>query len=293
MTRDGVLRQIQVGPTDLVVDIGGGHRPFPRADLVIEKHPFDQGLHRTEPMQFPRAPVIKADALAVPLPDHSCGLIFASHIIEHLPDPKGFISEIKRCSRRVYLEFPSRNRELMLAWSFHEWLVEPQETVLRFYRNDLPQFFGAFFHAGHDAALAAWSDARHEYLNTSVYCDSDKLQCEFPTETATQLVLRDSVYGSSKINVAESIDRPRYSAREVVAIAVQSWAPGLYKRLSRKRKRISTPAPLPDSVVTRLMCLRCRQASLRRTGDLLICQSCGEHYREDRGVFDFDRQKNG
>ena len=157
MTREDVLRRIEIGTDDFVIDIGGGHRPFWRANLVIEKHPFENSQHRNQPMRFPHVPVIKADAMALPIRDQGCELIFASHIIEHLPDPQRFVDEIKRCSRHVYLEFPSRNRELMFAWSFHQWLVEFDSGTLRFYRNDLPQLFGRLFHEGYDTALGAWS----------------------------------------------------------------------------------------------------------------------------------------
>src|SRR5258708_6889893 len=110
MTRKQILSRIEISKTDFVIDIGGGHRPFARADLFIEKFPFAHSLHGDHPMQFPRVPVIKADAMALPIPDGGCDLVFASHIIEHLPDPALFVAEIKRCSRWVYLEFPSRNR---------------------------------------------------------------------------------------------------------------------------------------------------------------------------------------
>ena len=289
-TRKQILGRIDVSSTDFVIDIGGGHRPFWRADLVIEKYPFNHSLHRNQPMQFPRVPVIKADAVAIPVPNGGCDLIFASHIIEHLPDPERFVAEIKRCSQRVYLEFPSRNRELMFAWSFHEWLIEPAGRVLRFYRNDLPQLFGRLFHEEFDAALGAWSEARHEHLNTSICCRSDELECDFPTETATEMLLRSSPRGSSKINFAEFIHRPRYSPREVLAFAAQSMLPGsVYARLSRQREGPSSPVPLPDSTLARLMCLHCRAATLRRTNDIITCQ-CGAQYSQDRGVFDFDLQ---
>lgn len=289
-TREQILRRIDVGKTDFVIDIGGGHRPFWRADLVIEKHPFEHSLHRTQAMQFPAVPVIKADAMAVPVPDGGCDLIFASHILEHLPDPGGFIEEIKRCSQHVYLEFPSRNRELMFAWSFHEWLIELDGRVLKFYRNDLPQLFGRLFHEEYDAALGAWSDARHEHLNTSIYCRSDELECEFPAESALEMLLRSSPSGISKINSADSVHRPRYSIREVLAFAAQSMLPaGIFSRLSQHRGRSSSPLPLPDSVIARLMCLQCRAATLHRHKETITCD-CGAQYSPDRGVFNFDTQ---
>jgi SAM-dependent methyltransferase len=223
-----------------------------------------------------------------PVPNGGCDLAFASHIIEHLPDPQGFIDEIKRCSRRVYLEFPARSRELLYAWPFHEWFVEAHGTALKFYRNDLPQLFGPLFHEEYDAALSAWSEARHEYLNTSIHCRSDEITCEFPSETATELVLRDAPHGHAKMDAAKSIHRPQYSLREIAAFAAQSILPnGAYTRLSRPRMRPTSPAPLPDSVLRRLMCLRCRGTSLSRIADVVACP-CGARYCQDRGVFDFD-----
>jgi len=288
MIREQSLRQIEVRRDDFVVDVGGGHRPFWRADLVIEKFPFDQNSHRDQPMRFPRVPVIKADALSMPLQNGGCDLLFASHVIEHLSDPKRFIDEIKRCSRRVYLEFPSRIRELMLSWSFHKWLVEAHGSILKFYLNDLPQLFGPFFHEEHDAALGAWSDARHEQLNQSLYCFSDEIECQFPKETATELVLQDSPRGEFKINFAKSINRPKYTLREILAFAAQSMlSPSFYSRLSRLGQQSLPPLPLPDVVLARLMCLRCRTGGLRRIGNIITCQ-CGARYSEDRGVFDFE-----
>ena len=287
-TREQFLRRIDASKTDFVIDIGGGHRPFWRADLVIEKHPFEHSLHRAKPMQFPDVPVIKADAMAIPVPNAGCDLIFASHILEHLPDPRRFIDEIKRCSKRVYLEFPSRYREIMFAWSFHQWLIEYDDRVLRFYRNDLPQLFGPLFHEEYDAALGAWSDARHERLNTSIYCSSDELVCDFPAESATQMLLRTSPSGASKINSAEFIHRPRYSTREVLAFVLQGMLPNsIYTRLSRNRNGTSSPAPLPDSVISRLMCLQCRATTLQRYEGTLTCE-CGAQYSQDRDIFDFD-----
>lgn len=288
MTRSQVLDRIQIGKTDFVIDIGGGHRPFGRADLVIEKFPFDGSLHRDQAMQFPHVPVIKADALALPIPDAGCDLIFASHIIEHLPDPARFVREIKRCSRRVYLEFPSRNRELMYAWSFHEWLVEATGTVMRFYRNDLPQLFGSLFHEEYDAALGAWSDARQELLNTSLCCDSCDLECEFPQQTACEWVLSIAAKGASKINSASLTHRARYSLRENLAFLAQSMlSSAAYSSLSRPRRKTSAPAPLPENILARLMCLRCRGTNLRRRDGRIVCP-CGAEYANERGVFDFD-----
>ncbi len=288
MRREDILGKIATTGNDFVVDIGGGHRPFPRSNLVIEKYPFDHSLHRDRPMQFPTIPVIKADALTLPIPDGGCDLIFASHIIEHLPDPAGFLQEIKRCSKRVYLEFPTRKRELMFAWSYHQWMIETEGPVLKFYRNDLPQMFGDFFHVEYDAALGAWSEARHEHLNTSLYGLAEELVCEFPEMSASERVLSDSPRGNSRFNFATDITRPKYTLWECAAIAAQSiLPPTVYAAAARRKEPVTFPADIPSSVLARLMCLHCRGISLKRSGEQIEC-SCGARYTRDRGVFDFD-----
>ena len=288
MRRQDALEQIVTKDTDFVVDVGGGHRPFWRANLVVEKHPFENSLHRNRPMQFPNVPVIKADALSLPIPDQGCDLIFASHIIEHLPDPAGFVRELKRCSKRVYLEFPSRAREVLFAWSFHEWLVEADGPALRFYRNDLPQMFGALFHTEWDATLGAWSEVRHEHLNTSIYCRTDELSCEFPTMGATERVLSDSPQGAAKVNFATEIHRPVYSLRECAAVLAQSLLPSaLYAALTKSKEAASQNKDLTPGIVNRLMCLQCRTPNLSKANSEIVC-SCGARYGEDRGVYDFD-----
>jgi len=83
----------------------------------MDKFPFEN-VHRSEGLVH-AAPVIIADPMKLPLPDHGCNLVFASHILEHIPSPDRFLEEVKRCSDRIYLEFPSARRELMFAWSYH------------------------------------------------------------------------------------------------------------------------------------------------------------------------------
>ena len=63
-TREEVLASIEPGKTDFVVEVGGGHEPFHRSQLIFDKFPFDN-IHRSQALVH-RAPVIIADAARLP-----------------------------------------------------------------------------------------------------------------------------------------------------------------------------------------------------------------------------------
>jgi hypothetical protein len=285
--RADILRSLPIGPAEFVIEVGGGHAPFWRSDLIVDKYPFDT-VHRTEDL-FHAAPVIKADATRLPLPEKACDVLFASHMIEHLREPDKFIKEAQRCACRIYLEFPSVNRELMYAWAFHEWLVELKDRVLVFYRNDLPQLFGTFFHRSYDAMFDIWSSHRFADLNSHVFCDSNELSCEFARETALEYVLGHCVTGAAKVNSAV-LTPVRYSWGELARLAAHQVAPEhvvrwLVQARSRRRGR---PKAITQALVDRLVCLTCGAGGLALAPTEILCHSCHHRYVQRNGIFDFD-----
>ncbi|HYM09124.1 MAG TPA: methyltransferase domain-containing protein [Bryobacterales bacterium] len=287
-TRDQVLGSLGIGREDFVVEIGAGHRPFRRANLIVEKYPFDQ-VERIEEC-VSQAPTIIADAIALPLPDKGCDVLFASHVLEHLPEPARLLEEARRVSRHTYLEFPSPARELMYAWSFHKWLIEVEAAHLIFYRNDLPQLFGDFFYRHHDFLFDAWQSQRHDQFNSSIYVEPEALSWEFAAQTALEHVLASSPRGAAKVNVAP-VQYARYTWRQIAAIAVQSL-PGkmldlFLQRKARQNRRPAHTRPLTPELLDRLVCQRCRSGPLRLESSQIVCQSCRAAYFQKRGLFDF------
>jgi hypothetical protein len=287
-TRARDLGDLRIGPADFVVEVGGGHDPFWRSNVIFDKYPFDN-VHRSQDLVH-RAPVIIADAYRLPLPDGGCDLLFASHLIEHLPAPDRFLAEVQRCAERVYLEFPARNRELLFAWGMHEWFVEARGSHLVFYRNDIPQIFGSFFHAHYDLLLDAWMRQRHQHFNTHVVAASSALTWEFARESAFERLVRSSPSGRAKVDHAAPV-RVDYTwgqlggllARKLVPTNLVNRARQVRGRLRRGKPRAVTP-----SLLARLACPACRQGGLRLTGETLACPSCGAWYGKRGGLFDLD-----
>jgi SAM-dependent methyltransferase len=65
----------------------------------------DPSLHRDE--RANNLDLKQYDGETLPYPDQSFELVFASHVVEHVPHPRRFLEELARVSRRfVYVEVP-------------------------------------------------------------------------------------------------------------------------------------------------------------------------------------------
>jgi SAM-dependent methyltransferase len=287
MTREQALQSVVFKPGAFVVDVGGGHRPFEQASVIFEKHPFEEA-HRVAPVTH-AAPILIVDGAKMPVPDTGCDGVFCSHVIEHMRDPQAFIRELKRCAEWVYLEFPSRTRELMFAWPFHEWLVVAAGNHLVFYRNDIPQLFGDFFHRGYDAVFDAWNMQRHDDLNDWTFCRSADLTSEIASESAFEYAIRLSRNGKERVPEAP-IERVPYTWNQIARMIADTALPqSLRDRLVGmvRRRRQGSARPVTEALVRRLMCLRCRRQELRLQAEAIQCM-CGMRYGKRNGLFDFD-----
>jgi hypothetical protein len=124
--------------TDLVLDVGGWAKPFPRADWVLDLMPFDtRGLYgRLDdvPERFTRETWVQRDVCARepwPFADGEFDFAVCSQTLEDLRDPVWVCSEMERVARAGYIEVPSRLEEQSrgvhgpwVGWSHHRWLVD-------------------------------------------------------------------------------------------------------------------------------------------------------------------------
>lgn len=136
-----------VGDADLVLDVGGWGRPFPRADWVLDLLPYDtRGYYGWDgdpaDERFTAATWIERDICARepwPFEDGAFDFAVCSHTLEDVRDPIWVCSELIRVARAGYVETPSRLEEQTVGvngpwvgWSHHRWLVDLDDGTLTF-----------------------------------------------------------------------------------------------------------------------------------------------------------------
>ena len=143
--------KIEIKDDWLVLDIGSGHNPHPRANVLADRY-LEENIDRSgKPIRVDRKrPFIICDAQYLPFKSKVFDYVIASHIAEHVENPEEFCKELMRIGRMGYIETPSKFGELLLTEPFHRWYVYAKGSVLVFEKkkNDKPlseSFYKIFY----------------------------------------------------------------------------------------------------------------------------------------------------
>jgi hypothetical protein len=132
--------------SDLVLDVGGWAKPFPRADWVIDLLPYEtRGLYdyeRSADERFSAETWVQRDICAHepwPFADNQFDFVICAQTLEDIRDPVWVCEEMARVAKAGYLETPSRLVEqcygvqgAWCGWGHHHWLVETSADSVEF-----------------------------------------------------------------------------------------------------------------------------------------------------------------
>ncbi len=121
---------INVKSSDKVLDVGGGHNPHPRANVVVDKF-TDTNYHRSGDIKvLKKQKFINADGENLPFTDKEFDYVICCHVLEHVEDPVKFLTELFRVGKRGYLETPSLLGENLFARESHKWILHEYKDCL-------------------------------------------------------------------------------------------------------------------------------------------------------------------
>ncbi len=143
--------KILIEPDWLVLDVGSGHNPHPRANFLGDIE-LKESIHRCgkKCKTFEESPFIIFDAIKIPFKDKIFDYTIASHLAEHINDIEYFLIEIQRISKRGYIETPGLITELLLNVPYHVWFVFKINNKLIFRKKKIFKpvsnlFFSLFY----------------------------------------------------------------------------------------------------------------------------------------------------
>ncbi len=135
--RRRTLAAMGIRPGDLVLEVGSGQNPNPRADVLCDRYLVDDTERNREAVILDR-PFVVGDIHHLPFRTGAFDFVICAHVLEHLEDPAAAAGELSRVARRGYVEVPSRENELLLPFPFHRWLIDREGDTLVFRTKERP-----------------------------------------------------------------------------------------------------------------------------------------------------------
>jgi hypothetical protein len=119
----------------LVLDVGSGHNPHKRANVLVDRFLLDDTERSGQPVVLPSDKLfVIADASALPFKSKAFDFVICSHVAEHIEEPQlpTFCSELSRVAKQGYVETPSVFAETLRHAPNHRWFVSQNQNTLIF-----------------------------------------------------------------------------------------------------------------------------------------------------------------
>ncbi len=121
---------LKISRKEYVVEIGGGHNPHPRSNVVVDKF-VDTNYHRrTDIKVLKHQQFLQADGENLPFKNKEFDYAICNQVLEHVDNPEAFLQEQMRVAKRGYIETPSLIGEYLFPKESHKWLVLEIEKKL-------------------------------------------------------------------------------------------------------------------------------------------------------------------
>jgi uncharacterized protein YbaR (Trm112 family) len=187
--------------TGLVLEVGGGQDPHPRANVVVDKYVADSFERAGEAELDLSKPLVVADGHNLPFADGSFAYVIAFHVLEHATEPVRFAAELSRVARGGFVQVPTREAELTFGWPYHPWLIDRVGESLVFSpKGDQRTPLGQTFHEAFDKSplMRAWWAANRSLWHHSM---------EWQGELSVRVEGSSEAERTAQLDVEETVSR--------------------------------------------------------------------------------------
>jgi uncharacterized protein YbaR (Trm112 family)/SAM-dependent methyltransferase len=127
--------RVRIGRGQRVIDIGSGHAPLIRADILCDLLPQETEHRAVSSVYSPPNRFVVGDIHELPFATGSFDFAYSRALLEHVRDPETACNELTRIAKRGLLELPSRLWEIMGGSKSHRWLIRKRGDALVFQRK--------------------------------------------------------------------------------------------------------------------------------------------------------------
>ena len=266
---------MNVQVNDFVLEIGSGHNPSTRSNVLCDKFLIDD-TQRGGQIVADR-PIVEADGQYLPFADNSFDYVICRHVLEHVEDPELMISELERVAGRGYIETPSELGERLYGWPYHNWILNQVNDRLIIQKNQLDNQFGHLFHilASRDPDFSRFHQSYHSLF---------LIQYEWNEKIKYELVNSDESVLKKELGNIETLLANKLSNR-----SLSRW----YGKILRKAMTDILPTQLTRQLkswfaqrhqsnksrdlIEIVVCPLCK-VDVEWEGDVIICNSCKVAY---------------
>lgn len=127
---------LHIHRNDKVLEIGPGHNPTFRANVIVEKY-IDTNYHRCGDVKvYKHQTFIHASGEKLPFKDKEFDYVICNQVLEHVDDPISFVRELSRVAKKGYIETPSLIGEYLFPKESHKWVILDINGKLVMYEKD-------------------------------------------------------------------------------------------------------------------------------------------------------------
>jgi len=130
---------LKIHKKDRVVEIGSGHNPMYRSNVIVEKYMYDNSNRCGDIKIYPHQTFVNADGENLPFKNKEFDYAVCNQVLEHVEHPEKFIKELVRIAKRGYIETPSLLGEHLFPKKSHRWVILDIDNKLIFYdKSQMP-----------------------------------------------------------------------------------------------------------------------------------------------------------
>ncbi|MEG0789150.1 MAG: class I SAM-dependent methyltransferase [Alistipes sp.] len=116
-------QDLHIKRSDRVLEVGPGHNPTYRADVLAEKF-MDSNAERCGDVRFySHQQLIHAAGEDLPFADKEFDYVICNQVLEHSDNPAQFLRELMRVAKGGYIETPSLIGEMLFPKETHRQLL--------------------------------------------------------------------------------------------------------------------------------------------------------------------------